>query len=65
MRIVGAALVYLMQILLAQWMGLAQYGVFVAVWVWLLVRGSVSSLGLNIAVIGRVATFLEQGDRAR
>ena len=36
-RVAGAALAYGMQILLVQWMGLTEYGIFVAVWVWLLV----------------------------
>lgn len=64
-RVAGAALAYLMQILLAQWMGLTQYGIFVGVWVWLLVLGGISPLGLNISLIGHLATHHEAGDLAR
>lgn len=56
-RIIGAAVAYVMQILLAQWMGLAEYGVFVGVWVWLLVLGGVAPLGLNISAIGLLSTY--------
>ncbi len=64
-RVVGAGLAYLMQILLARWMGLAEYGVFVGVWVWLLVLGGIAPLGLNITVIGLLSTFHERADHAQ
>lgn len=61
-RVLGAALAYLMQILLAQWMGLAEYGVFVGVWVWLLVLGGIAPLGLNISSIGMLSRFHDRGE---
>ena len=61
-RVGGAGLAYVMQILLAQWMGLTEYGIFVGVWVWLLVLGGVAPLGLNIQVIGQIATLHDAGD---
>jgi O-antigen/teichoic acid export membrane protein len=61
-RVAGAGLAYVMQILLAQWMGRTEYGVFVTVWVWLLVLGGVAPLGLNVGVIGLVSRFHEAGD---
>ncbi len=64
-RVGGAALAYVMQIALAQWMGLAEYGVFVGVWVWLLVLGGIAPLGLNISAIGWLSTFHEEGDHDR
>lgn len=64
-RIIGAGVAYGMQILLAQWMGLAEYGVFVGVWVWLLVLGGIAPLGLNVSAIGLLATYNDTGDIER
>lgn len=61
-RVIGAALAYLMQILLAQWMGLQEYGVFVGVWIWLLVLGGVAPLGLNISAIGWLSRYHDSKD---
>ena len=47
-RIVGAALAYLSQALMARWMGGFEYGIFVFVWVWVLVLGGLSPLGFSI-----------------
>ena len=64
-RVVGAALAYLMQILLAQWMGLTEYGVFVGIWVWLLVLGGIAPMGLNVSSIGLLSTYLDTRDFER
>ena len=61
-RVAGAAIAYVMQIVLAQWLGLAEYGVFVGVWVWLLVLGGIAPLGFNISAIGLLSTYKGAGD---
>ena len=63
-RVAGAGLAYIMQMLLAQWLGLGNYGVFVGIWVWLLVLGGVAPLGLNVQIIGRLATLHDAGEIA-
>ena len=63
-RVVGAGLAYVMQIALAQWMAVEQYGIFAGVWVWLLVLSGVAPLGLDVTVIGQVAGYRERGDAA-
>jgi len=45
-RVASAALVYLTQVLLARWMGSFEFGVYVYVWTWVLLLGSVVDLGL-------------------
>ena len=40
-RAVSAAILYLTQIVLARWMGRAEYGIYVAVWTMVLVLGGV------------------------
>jgi len=62
-RVVGAAIAYGMQILLAQWMGLTEYGIFVGVWVWLLVLGGIAPLGFNVSIIGMASRYHDANDR--
>jgi O-antigen/teichoic acid export membrane protein len=48
-RVFSAALIYLLQILLARWMGGPEFGVYVYVWTLLLVIGDLADLGLATA----------------
>ena len=53
-RVVSAALAYLSQILLARWMGGSDYGVYVYVWTWVLLLGSMMDFwyfGLRAKII--------------
>ncbi len=45
-RVVSAALAYLSQILLARWMGGSDYGIYVYVWTWVLLLGSMMDFGI-------------------
>lgn len=64
-RVLSAGLAYLSQILLARWMGSYEYGIFAYVWVWLLILGGVSTLGLNTAIIRFIPEYTEKADFAR
>jgi O-antigen/teichoic acid export membrane protein len=46
-RVISAALAYLSQILLARWMGGSAYGVYVYVWTWVLLLGSMMDFGIS------------------
>jgi O-antigen/teichoic acid export membrane protein len=48
-RVFSAALIYLLQILLARWMGGPEFGVYVYVWTLLLVIGDLADLGIATA----------------
>lgn len=48
-RVFSAALIYLLQILLARWMGSSEFGVYVYIWTLLLLVGDVADLGLATA----------------
>ena len=47
-RVVSAALAYVSQILLARWMGGSDYGVYVYVWTWVLLLGSMMDFGISV-----------------
>ncbi len=46
-RVVSAGMAYLAQILLARWMGGSDYGVYVYVWTWVLLLGSMLDFGIS------------------
>ena len=50
-RTTSAGLLYLSQVALARWMGAYDYGIYVFVWTWVLMLGSLSNLGLSTAVL--------------
>jgi O-antigen/teichoic acid export membrane protein len=46
-RVASAALAYASQILLARWMGGSDYGIYVYVWTWVLLLGSMMDFGIS------------------
>ena len=46
-RVFSAAMAYASQILLARWMGGSDYGVYVYVWTWVLLLGSMMDFGIS------------------
>jgi len=64
-RVASAGLLYLTQILLANWMGGYEYGIYVFVWTWVLVLGGLVPLGLNVVAMRMVPEYRETGDLAR
>lgn len=66
-RIVSAVIAFVSQVLLARWMGGFEYGVFVLVWVTMVILGNISCLGFHTSVIRFIHEYREQGalDRLR
>lgn len=62
LRVAGAAIAYLSQILLARWMGIFDYGVFVVVYVWITVLSQIGNLGFSSSVIRFVPEYLARGE---
>ncbi|WP_315837371.1 flippase [Bradyrhizobium prioriisuperbiae] len=48
-RVFSAGLAYLSQVLLARWMGTSDYGVYVYVWTWVLLLGSMMDFGIAVS----------------
>ncbi len=64
-RVVSAALAYLSQILLARWMGGSDYGIYVYVWTWVLLLGSMMDFGISASAQKIIPEYRTSGDDAR
>jgi O-antigen/teichoic acid export membrane protein len=60
-RIVNAVIAFVSQVLMARWMGSFEYGIFVLVWVSMVIAGNLSCLGFHTSVIRYVPEYREKG----
>jgi O-antigen/teichoic acid export membrane protein len=58
-RVASAGLLYLSQVLLARWMGSFEFGVYVYVWTWVLLIGTLADFGLAIAAQRFIPEYAE------
>ncbi len=63
-RVVSAALAYLAQILLARWMSGSDYGVYVYVWTWVLLLGSMMDFGISASAQKIIPEYRAGGELA-
>jgi O-antigen/teichoic acid export membrane protein len=61
-RIISAALAFISQIILARLMGEFEYGIFVFVWVFIILAGNLSCLGFHTVVIRFVPEYNAHND---
>ena len=59
-RLLSAGLAYLSQVLLARWMGSSDYGVYVYVWTWVLLLGSMMDYGTSVSAQKFIAEYRVQ-----
>jgi O-antigen/teichoic acid export membrane protein len=66
-RVASALLALVSQVLLARWMGSFEFGVYIYVWTWVLMIGSLSDMGLSSAARRFIPEYIELGtiDRLR
>lgn len=60
-RVFNAAIAFLSQVLLARWMGEFEYGIFVLVWVWMLIIGSLAPMGFHTSIIRYFPQYAASG----
>ncbi|RZN17593.1 flippase [Bradyrhizobium sp. Leo121] len=63
-RVVSAVAAYLSQILLARWMGSSDYGVYVYVWTWVLLLGSMMDFGISASAQKLIPEYRTAGEHA-
>lgn len=61
-RCTGAAIAYATQVILARTLGQTEYGIFALVWVWIVVLGHLSPLGISQIVCRYVPHFFARGE---
>src|SRR6202012_5347289 len=63
-RVLSAGFAYLAQILLARWMGGSDYGVYVYVWTWVLLLGSMMDFGISVSAQKIIPEYRAAGEHA-
>jgi O-antigen/teichoic acid export membrane protein len=63
-RVISAALAYLSQVLLARWMGGSDYGIYVYVWTWVLLLGSMMDFGISASAQKIIPEYRARGEHA-
>jgi O-antigen/teichoic acid export membrane protein len=63
-RVFSAALAYFAQILLARWMDGSDYGVYVYVWTWVLLLGSMMDFGISASAQKIIPEYRTRGELA-
>jgi O-antigen/teichoic acid export membrane protein len=61
-RVAGAGVVFLSQVLLARWMGGFEFGIYVYAWTWLLLVGDLIHLGLPLTAQRVVPEYTQRCD---
>src|SRR6195952_2725609 len=63
-RVISAGLAYVSQIALARWMGGSDYGIYVYVWTWVLLLGSMMDFGLSVSAQKIIPEYRAGGQHA-
>src|SRR6201993_3575941 len=63
-RVLSAGMAYLSQILLARWMGGTDYGIYVYVWTWVLLLGSMMDFGISTSAQKIIPEYRTRGEEA-
>lgn len=64
-RVGGAALAYLSQILLARWMGAHEYGIYSVAWTWVVILGAMACGGFSSSPSRFIPQYHQAGDMDR
>src|SRR3954469_420800 len=61
-RVTGAVVIFLSQILLARWMGGVEFGIYVYAWTWLQMIGDIIHFGLPLTAQRIVPEYTQRSD---
>ncbi|WP_041748041.1 flippase [Bradyrhizobium cosmicum] len=63
-RVISAGLAYISQVLLARWMGTSDYGIYVYVWTWVLLLGSMLDFGISASAQKIIPEYRTRAEHA-
>jgi O-antigen/teichoic acid export membrane protein len=61
-RVTGAVAIFLSQILLARWMGVVEFGIYIYAWTWLQMIGDIIHLGLPLAAQRTIPEYTQRNE---
>jgi O-antigen/teichoic acid export membrane protein len=61
-RVTGAVVIFLSQVLLARWMGGVEFGIYVYAWTWLQMAGEIIHLGLPLTAQRAIPEYAQRHD---
>ena len=64
-RVAGAVVIFLSQILLARWMGGVEFGIYVYAWTWLQMVGDIIHLGLPLTAQRTIPEYTQRDELDR
>ena len=63
-RVISAGMAYVSQIMLARWMGSSDYGIYVYVWTWVLLLGTMLDFGISASAQKIIPEYRARGEDA-
>lgn len=60
-RVLSAGIAFLSHIILARWLGAHEFGIFTYAWIWVVVIGSIGSIGFDTTVLRFVQEYQTKG----
>jgi O-antigen/teichoic acid export membrane protein len=61
-RVGNAGIAFVTQIVLARWMGAHEFGIYVYVWTWVLLLGTITGLGLSSSPQYFIPSYVQRGE---
>lgn len=61
-RVTGAVVIFLSQILLARWMGASEFGIYIYAWTWLQLVGDIIHLGLPLSAQRIIPEYTQKNE---
>ncbi|PCI87079.1 MAG: hypothetical protein COB24_07820 [Hyphomicrobiales bacterium] len=60
-RLMSAAFIYFSHVILARWLGTREFGIYTYVWTWVVILGSISTLGFSMVMVKHLPSYFKHG----
>ena len=60
-RLMSAAFIYFSHVVLARWLGTREFGIYTYVWTWVVILGSISTLGFSMVMVKHLPSYFKHG----